>query len=262
MSSIYQCSRIWLTIDIEELCDTNFRITWKQKENLDYAILLNGWMELCEHLNLKSTCFILGSFAKKHPDIIKQLSKNGHEIASHGNTHELVYEMEYDAWCQSISDSKKFLEDLCGLEVIGYRSASWSLPFEKRYYEGLARHGYRYSSSYFPFKTYMYGNSIDKKKPFDISTEAGIIREIPLAKKYIPFSGGLYLRVLPSFLQRHLSQRLISEDIRPIVYVHPYELADTNLLGGMSTKAKIGKDYILAFAGTGKIRKKIERLYV
>jgi len=211
-------------------------------------------------LQIKSTCFVLGNFAKKYPKIIKKLFDEGHEIASHGNTHELVNEMEFSNWENSIKESKKILENIIGEKIFGYRSASWSLPFENRYYEALARHGYTFSSSYFPFKTYMYGNSIDKKQPFTISTKYGKVLEIPLARHLLPFSGGFYLRILPLVLQKYLSKKLLKNGIKTIVYVHPYEMLNDKIMAYFKEYVNYNKDYFLAFFEFGNTIDKIRRL--
>ncbi len=260
MNDIYESSKIWLTIDVEEITDTNFNIKWNTIPSLDYEKLIDNWINLNDTLNTKSTCFVLGSFAQKYPDLIKKLSNSGHEIASHGNNHNLVYKMTLSDWEESLIDSKKILEDLIGKEVTGYRSASWSLPFEKKYYESLARNGYKYSSSYFPMKTYMYGNKIDKKSPFNVDTEYGRIIEYPLLKNLLPYSGGFYLRVLPLLIEKYLFKNSIKNNFKPIIYIHPYELLNKNLMNYFKTYANINLDFILAFYSTTLPLEKIKSI--
>eukprot|EP01003_Olkasia_polycarbonata_P004092 NODE_304_length_1031_cov_87.341141_g261_i0.p1 GENE.NODE_304_length_1031_cov_87.341141_g261_i0~~NODE_304_length_1031_cov_87.341141_g261_i0.p1 ORF type:complete len:121 (-),score=5.30 NODE_304_length_1031_cov_87.341141_g261_i0:469-831(-) len=118
MSDIYDSSKVWLTIDVEEIIDTNFNINWKIEPKLDYSILIDNWIEFTTNLNMKSTCFVLGSFAMKYPHLITRLSNAGHEIASHGNNHDLVYEMNLEEWEKSIIESKKILENITGKKNI------------------------------------------------------------------------------------------------------------------------------------------------
>lgn len=261
MSAIYFNKQypMWLTIDVEELTDTNFALRTKRPVQLEYETLIDRWLELCAEADYRSTCFILGSFTEKFPKLVKKLHENGHEIASHGNDHRLVYEMGLEEWKHSIADSKKRLEDLTGAEVKGYRSASWSLPFEKQYYETLLECGYKYSSSYFPMKTYMYGNTIDKKTPFYITTSHGKILEIPVLKQGIPFSGGFYLRVLPLAILQQLFNSTIHKGHKPVLYIHPYEMTEKNMMRYFSEYYGINLDFLLAFFSTSapvdKIRK-------
>lgn len=256
MSLIYNQSKIWLTIDIEEITDTNFNILWNKDIKIDYEAIIDDWISLCDSLNIKSTCFVLGSFAKKYPHLIKKLADNNHEIASHGNDHRLVYDISLKEWEYSISKSKEILENITNKTIIGYRSASWSLPFKKEYYQVLAKNGYKYSSSYFPMKTYMYGNSINKKQPFEIYTDGGNITEYPIIKNVLPFSGGFYLRVLPIFILKQLFKKTNN----PIIYIHPYELMDNNLINYFSKYAKINLDFLLAFYSTSKPINKIKEI--
>jgi hypothetical protein len=243
-----------LTIDVEEITDTNFNILWKQKPILNYEKLIDNFIELSQ--NHQAKAFILGTFAKKYPELVKKLHLNGVEIASHGYEHNLVYEIEFQKWSEDIRLSKKILEDLIGCEVKGYRSPSWSLPFKKEYYEELIKQHFTYSSSYFPLKTYMYGNSIDKKSPFVITTKYGKITEYPISRDFIPFSGGFYLRVLPIWMLKIFFKKIENS----ILYIHPYELMDKNLINYFFKYANFNLDFLLAFYSLGLPKNKIKEI--
>ncbi len=247
-------------MDVEQLHDANFGVSIKNQPKIDYEFIIDSWIKQCEELDIKSTCFVLGSFAKKFPKAVEKLSKNGHEVASHGLTHDLVYEQSFETFKNSITESKKILEDITQNEIRGYRSASWSLPFDKKYYEALIQAGYSYSSSYFPFKTYMYGNSIDRKEPFEIKTDSGVIKEIPLLKSLLPFSGGFYLRVIPLWIHKLLIKSLIDKNHKPIIYTHPYEMQGSYLPSLMKKDIDINMAYILAFAETSNSKDKLRKL--
>ncbi|NPA03344.1 MAG: DUF3473 domain-containing protein [Epsilonproteobacteria bacterium] len=255
----YKNYPIWLTIDVEKVEDANFGITPKKPLNIDYPKIIEDWINLCEKHQVKSTAFVLGSFAKEYPQVVKRLKEAGHEIASHGLRHELVYKLEFKEWKKETLEAKKLLEDLIGDEVKGYRSPSWTLPFKREYYEALVELGFSYSSSYFPFKTYMYGNSIDKKQPFTIYTPSGEITEIPIPKQLIPFSGGFYMRILPFWLIKILFSSLIASGHKPIIYTHPYELIP-NLFRSFLKSVKVDLAYFLTFANVGDSLKRFDRL--
>ncbi len=246
LPNIYKTSPLWLTIDIEELEDANFGITPKKRLHIDYEALIKKWDRLCKKHQLLSTAFVLGKFAKKYPHLIQYLANAGHEIACHGLRHKLIYTMPFDTWYEETKEAKKILEDITGSKIEGFRAPSWSMPFQKRYYEALAELGFAYSSSYFPFKTYMYGNSIDRKFPFMITTTSGTFIEIPIPKHIIPFSGGFYMRTLPFFLIRYLFHNLMKRGVKPIIYTHPYELLP-NLFGRFRKDVQFNLPYILTF---------------
>ena len=100
----------------------------------------------------------------------------------------------------------------------------------------------------------MYGNSINKKTPFYIYTEFGKIQERPIAKNIIPFSGGFYLRVLPTWMLKLMFKKTKNA----ILYVHPYELMQTNLLKYFLKYTTLNIDYFLAFYASRYAKNKIE----
>jgi peptidoglycan/xylan/chitin deacetylase (PgdA/CDA1 family) len=245
---------IWLTLDVEEVTDMNFHVQWKEEPELDYEKYVDAFIDFSK--NYKATAFVLGSFAKKYPHIVQKLSQSGIEIACHGLYHNLVYTEDFVTWSNNVREAKSILEELICEPVFGYRSPSWSMPFEKKYYAELARLGFEYSSSYFPMKNYMYGNCIDKKHPCSIYTEYGNVEERPITKNIIPFSGGFYLRILPLWLLKILFKKTKN----PILYVHPYELINENLLFYFKNYAGYNLDYFLAFYASSYARDKIKAL--
>ncbi len=245
---------IWLTLDVEEVTDMNFKVKWREEPPLEYEKYIDSFIEFSKNRN--ATAFVLGSFAKKYPHIVQKLSQNGIEIACHGLHHNLVYAEDFEIWSKDLVQAKKILEELTCKPVLGYRSPSWSMPFEKRYYEFLVKAGFEYSSSYFPMKNYMYGNSINKKTPFSIYTKYGQVQERPIPKNIIPFSGGFYLRVLPLWLLK----LLFKNTKNTILYIHPYELIDTNLLRYFKKYTAYNFDYFLAFYASSYAKNKIKAL--
>ena len=121
-----------LSVDVED---------WFQVENLKEAINKESWdknisrverninliLELLNQNNTKATFFILGWIAERHPLLIKNIYKEGHEIACHGYEHELVSKLTQDKFKQDVSLTKNLLEDLIGEEIIGYRAPNFSI---------------------------------------------------------------------------------------------------------------------------------------
>jgi len=246
---------IWFTIDVEEVTDMNFHILWKGVPDIEYEDNIDFFLKSVKDKKIK-TAFVLGSFAKKYPHIIKKIHSRGVEIACHGYYHNLVYREDFKDWSDNIKRAKELLEDMLMIDIKGYRSPSWSMPFEKRYYEELKRLGFFYSSSYFPMKNYMYGNSINRTKPFFVYTKYGKIEERPIPKYIIPFSGGFYLRILPLSILKLLFKR----NLETVLYIHPYELQQGNLITYFKKYTKINLDYFLAFYSFGSSRSKLKEI--
>ena len=245
---------IWLTIDIEEVEDMNFNIIWTEAPKVDYEQVIDTFIEISE--GYRATAFILGSFAKKYPSLVKKLYNSGIEIGCHGFHHELIYNITFETWKSEVYGAKLYLENLLSVKILGYRSVNWSMPFTHDYYEELVKMGFSYSSSYFPMKNYMYGNEMNKKESFWIHTKYGLIEERPLKRDFIPFAGGFYLRILPVWILRYFFKKTKN----PILYIHPYELIDDNLLRYFKKYAKVNIDYLLAFYTSSPTVNKIKRI--
>lgn len=105
-------------------------------------------LKLFDKLNFRSTFFFTGYIASFYPDLVKTISKEGHEIASH-NYYHLDYEYETEKkFTIDLKASKQLLEDLTGKKTIGYRSPNSSLP--KNLVSILENEGFQYDSSVTP----------------------------------------------------------------------------------------------------------------
>lgn len=179
---------------------------------------------------VKATFFVLGWIAEKHPELVPEIAARGHEIASHGFAHRLVYEMNEDEFREDVQRTRKLLQDQSGQSVTGYRAPSFSIvnrtPWAHRI---LVESGYLYDSSVFPIHHDLHGNADAPREVHEIETEAGKIVEFPPAVirrfgQNLPTGGGGYFRFFPyGITARWL--RSINVQGRPFVfYVHPWEV--------------------------------------
>ncbi len=176
------------------------------------------------------TCFFLAWVAERFPSLVKEAVGQGHEIASHGYAHKLVYQLSPDAFYQDAVRSKKILEDAAGRSVWGYRSAGFSVTQDTGwFFDKLIEAGYIYDSSVFPAERGHGGMSGERTAPFWITRPAGKLFEFPVSVaevmgRNICFFGGGYLRLFPSPVICHMTRKLLSEGRPVIFYVHPREI--------------------------------------
>jgi polysaccharide deacetylase family protein (PEP-CTERM system associated) len=179
---------------------------------------------------VKVTFFVLGWVAKKFPKLVATIVQQGHEIASHGYGHQLVYTLTEDEFRDDVRTTRKMLQDQSGQPVVGYRAPSFSIvkrtPWAHRI---LVEEGYTYDSSVFPIYHDLHGNPDAPREIHTIQTESGSIIEFPPAVitrfgKNIPTGGGGYFRFFPYFLTKRWL-REINRAGKPFVfYVHPWEI--------------------------------------
>ena len=72
-----------------------------------------------------SSC--LGGLRRNVRRPVRSISAAGHEIASHGHGHELVYSLQPSEFRADILRSKGLLKDLTGKQICGYRAPCFSI---------------------------------------------------------------------------------------------------------------------------------------
>lgn len=189
-------------------------------------------LELFDRHGVKATFFVLGWVAERHPALIRRLADHGHEIASHGYSHQLVYHQTPAVFADESRRSKALLEDIIQKPVTGYRAASYSITQESLWaLDILAELGFTWDSSIFPIRHDRYGIPESPRHPYTIQTSSGAtLREFPLTTAKllgmtIPAAGGGYFRQFPYPLFRHLFHRASEGGARPqMFYLHPWEI--------------------------------------
>ncbi len=189
-------------------------------------------LQLFADHNLKITFFVLGWVAERHPQLVKRICAQGHELASHGYSHQLVYQQTPEVFRSETAKSKQILEDLAQQPVTGYRAASYSITRKSLWaLDVLAELGFTWDSSIFPTRHDNYGIPGSPEEPYTLITSSGArLTEFPLTTakvlgQSIPAAGGGYFRQYPYALSRWLFKRASQNQTRPqIFYLHPWEI--------------------------------------
>lgn len=188
-------------------------------------------LDLMYEHRVRGTFFVLGWVAARNASLIRQIHASGHEIASHGYRHKLVYDMTPEQFREDVRLTKIVLEDITGSQVLGFRAASYSIVQKTLWaLNVLAEEGYRYDSSIFPVHHDRYGIPGANRFPHVIATKSGNLIEFPpstcsLLGLNIPVCGGGYLRILPESLIKAAIRRINGHELQPaITYIHPWEI--------------------------------------
>ena len=177
---------------------------------------------------VSGTFFMLGWVAERHPELVRRIVAEGHELASHGSDHYRLDQQSPAEFRDDIRRSKALLEDIGGAAVTGYRAPTFSVGVKSRWaHEILAEEGFRYSSSVYPIAHDLYGVPKAPRHPF--CPLPGFI-EIPLTTvrlfgRNFPTAGGGYFRLLPYAVTRTALRKAGSE-LRTscVFYLHPWEI--------------------------------------
>lgn len=221
-----------LTIDVEDWFHTTAlepfidRLAWHDLESrVEKNVRLI--LSILEEHRIHATFFVLGWVAERYPHLVREIAALGHEVASHGYQHRLIYKLTPSVFREYVRRSKQILEDLIGAAVFGYRATSFSIVNSTLWALDIIKEaGFIYDSSMFPICHDIYGIEGIPVAPFVHPN--GLI-EIPPSTvrflgKNIPLAGGGYFRLYPYWLTRKGIQWL-NRDGRPaVVYLHPWEL--------------------------------------
>lgn len=261
-------NKLLLTVDVED---------WFQAENITKVISRDKWeaqqlrieknvnliLELFSNTNVKATFFCLGWIAERAPQVIKKIADAGHEIASHGYMHNLIYNQTPVAFREDVKKAKTLLQDITGKEVKGYRAPTfsmtdWALPI-------LLEEGYRYDSSIVITSLHdRYG-----KVTIPAGKIAGDCFEIrpglfefslpclQVQGKSVPWGGGGYFRLFPYPLYRWGFNKIL-QNKNFVFYMHPWEVDPGQpRVEGIARFNKF-RHYVNLDKTAGKLKKLIE----
>lgn len=190
----------------------------------------NRLLDLLDEYQVQATCFFLGWVAQQYPHLVKDAAARGHEIASHGYGHRLVYELSQDEFESDTVRTKSLLEDTTGGPVAGYRASGFSVTERTPwFFDVLLRAGHQYDASVFPAVRAHGGLRRANQHPHRIERDGQALWEFPatvvsvLGRRLCLFGGG-YLRLAPFTLIRRYTRRVMANDRPVIFYIHPRDL--------------------------------------
>lgn len=203
-------------------------------------------LDLYAEADVKATFFTLGWIAERHPDLIRRIVAEGHELASHGYAHDRVHTMTPDAFREDLRRAKALLEDAGGAPVIGYRAPSFSIGKANAWaLEVLADEGYAYSSSVAPFGTDHYGWPGFPRFAHRPVPGSPMI-EVPVTTarfggRTLAAGGGGFFRMLPYAFSHWAIAQVNREERQPAVfYFHPWEVdPDQPRVAGAPIKSRL-----------------------
>ncbi len=217
------------------------------RDETGYKVLKEGMpllLDLYAKYDVKSTFFFTGYIANLYPEIVKMVQPYGHEVGSHGLSHEKEDGfdiMPLDRQIQHLKESKKILEDISGEEVISFRAPALRVNNDTAI--ALIEAGYKIDSSVASqrFDMFMSFGGVKKlnwltapRLPYRTSSKSlfkkgdGALIEVPLSASLIPYLSTT-MRIFPRLtaIQRRIMAYEAKKTGKPIVFdTHPNEFID------------------------------------
>jgi polysaccharide deacetylase family protein (PEP-CTERM system associated) len=253
-----------LTVDLEDWYHSVYTLGPSDWKGLEDRLIVptRRLLELLARYQVRATFFVLGAVAERHPGLVEEIRGRGHEIASHGCHHRLVYDQSPDEFRQDLRRSLDILEGITGEPVLGFRAAYWTITERSLWaIDILIEEGLAYDSSVYPVKTYLYGIPGTTPEPH-ILRESGGRRfyEVPpstvrVLGRRLPIGGGFYLRSFPGWFVASGIGRLNRQGKPAVVYIHPPEFDREKPRLDLPLRERI-----LHYHGLGTVEGKLEGL--
>ena len=187
-------------------------------------------LDLMDGAGARGTFYVLGPCAVRHPELVREIARRGHEIGSHGWSHDLVYEMTPERFHDETKRSLDVVGEVTNRAIRSYRAAYFSITKRSLWaLDTLAALGITTDSSIFPVHNWRYGIPGFSQLPTVLPTAGGDVLEIPLGVRKafgreLPITGGAYLRLYPYALSRANMRWVEEQGRRNVFYIHPWEL--------------------------------------
>ena len=225
-----------MTIDVEDYFqvsafdDVVKRDEWEARPSRVVSNTMR-LLQLFDDYSVKSTFFVLGWVADRFPGLVRDIAAAGHELASHGYAHRIVYSQTPHEFREDVRRAKGTIENVSAQVVSGYRAPSFSITKNSLWaLDVLVEEGYRYDASIFPIRHDRYGIPDAPRHRHVLTRPGGTLTEAPgstvrVLGSNLPVAGGGYFRILPYWWTKWGIARLNRTEQQPaIFYLHPWEI--------------------------------------
>lgn len=238
-----------ITNDVETTSILNHKLRDKTGE----YVLNQGMprlLDLYDKYGVKATFFFTGHIATLFPQVVKMAYERGHEVGSHGLTHEVSQAFDVltpDEQLSHLRQSKQILEDIIGDEVISFRAPAARV--DEKFPQIMKEAGFMVDSSvasqrldmFFSFGALKKLHWITAPRKAYLVNEENIFKkgdsevmEVPISAMGFPYIG-TFMRIAPGL--NRLTRRLLYWETlcngRQFVFLtHPNEFIDEDWEGG------------------------------
>jgi len=224
-----------LSLDIEDWYHLDYLSSSEASRTYSMLDGLDVYQEIIDSYGISSSFFVLGELVPEIKRKLRNLARDGHDIGSHGQSHDRPLTMSIPSFEDEIKTCKNDLEMVLGNPVHGFRAPCFSLDRERL--DVIQKVGYDFDASLIKFGDHSLYGEIDLRGYNKIGDglytnndffefETSTLR---IANRHVPVSGGGYLRIFPWLLMERLLDRFLVENDFFSLYIHPFELSRKNI---------------------------------
>jgi peptidoglycan/xylan/chitin deacetylase (PgdA/CDA1 family) len=102
-------------------------------------------LDILRNYGLRATFFVPAWVLRTWPKLLQRVAEEGHDIAGHGDRHELLFGKSQDEQSRILATSQTTFRNILGKAAVGYRAPSGD--FGRETVRLIEEFGYEYSSS-------------------------------------------------------------------------------------------------------------------
>jgi polysaccharide deacetylase family protein (PEP-CTERM system associated) len=185
-------------------------------------------LDLLDRTGVKAMFFAVGWIAERHPRLIEQVREAGHDIGSHGYSHQRAYDLGPEAFRSDLRASMAALAAAGVPQVTTFRAPEWSVNNRSLWaLRVLAEEGFTIDASMAPLK--MVGDTSFPRTPHMRHTAAGSLLEVPplvgdRLGQVMPLGWGWGLRMSSPRRVLRALDAANRDGASAVLTVHPWEL--------------------------------------
>lgn len=221
-----------LTIDVEEwfhVCGEDYYSDPRRWGSFSSRVekCFGRLLQLLEPGKHRATFFFLGWVAERHPELVRESFRRGHEIAVHGDLHRRADELTPEEFRDDLKRACDRIEKAGGSRPTAYRAAEWSIrqPADPAL-RILVAEGFRCDASMMPVPPL--GRSDNWIGPHRIELDGGSLIEVPPLTgrafgRRLPLGGGWPFRLFSERTVARAEQDFRREGLPAVFTFHPWE---------------------------------------
>ena len=222
-----------LTVDVEDwfhICGVGGPLEPAHWDRLPSRVVETTRMLLDDFAaaGARATFFVLGWIAERHPRLVDEILRAGHEVGSHGHTHTRAYELGPDGFVDDVRRSVAALTAAGAPGVRMFRAPEWSINDRSIWaLELLVREGFAVDASMAPLR--IVGSVKYPRQPHVRHTAAGPILELPpfVTTRFgqvMPLGWGWGLRMSSPARVLRTIETANAARVPAVLTIHPWEI--------------------------------------
>jgi polysaccharide deacetylase family protein (PEP-CTERM system associated) len=211
------------SVDLE---DVRSQVVGADRYAARVVAMTGRYLAFLSRYKAKGTFFVVGEVARAHPELIRRIVADGHEIGCHSDRHIPLERHDAASFRADLTRNLDALRAAGADDIRGFRAPCFSLVEKTRWaYPILAELGFDYSSSVLPARNPLYGWPEFGPAPRLVDNVLELpMTMLPYRLLSVPMAGGVYFRVLPRALLRRALRKRHSRNEPVLGYLHPYDI--------------------------------------